>query len=98
MMSESTTQTFSAEDIRFTTKDGALYATALGWPKDGVLRITTLAQDSAFAPGVIERVEALGASTSLPFTRNDKALEVRLPEGLTHPIGVALKIRGNGLV
>ena len=87
-----------AEDIRFTTKDGALYATAMGWPKDGLLRITTLAQDSSLAPGAIERVEALGASTPLSFTRTRKALEVRLPEGLAGPIAVALKIRGTGLV
>jgi alpha-L-fucosidase len=98
MMSESTTQTFTAEDIRFTTKDGALYAIALGWPKDGVLRIAALAQDSAQAPGAIERVEMLGSNTALNFTRSRKALEVRLPEGLAHPIGVALKLRGNGLV
>jgi alpha-L-fucosidase len=98
MMSESTTQTFTAEDIRFTTKADALYAIALGWPKDGVLRITALAQDSSLAPGNIERVEALGSTNSQPFTRNRKALEVRLPEGLAGPIAVALKIRGKGLV
>ena len=28
-------QPFTAEDIRFTTKAGALYAIALGWPRDG---------------------------------------------------------------
>jgi alpha-L-fucosidase len=98
MMSESATQPFTAEDIRFTTKAGVLYAIALGWPKDGVLRIAALAQDSALVPGVIERVEALGAPTSLPFTRSRKALEVRLPEGLAGPIAVTLKIRGKGLV
>src|SRR5450830_1872148 len=98
MMSESASQPFTAEDIRFTTKDGTLYAIALGWPKDGLLRITALAQDSALAPGVIERVEALGSSDPLAFKRNSKGLEVRLPEGLAGPIAVALKIRGKGLV
>jgi alpha-L-fucosidase len=98
MMSEGSSQGFSAEDIRFTTKDGAVYATAMGWPKDGLLRITTLAQDSALAPGVIERVEALGSTDPLTFTRTRKGLEVRLPEGLAGPIAVALKIRGKGLV
>jgi hypothetical protein len=32
----------TAEAIRFTTKDGVLYATAPGWPRDGLLRIPTL--------------------------------------------------------
>ena len=98
MFSEDKAQSFTAEDFRFTTKDGALYAIALGWPKSGVLRIATLAQDSALAPGPIERVEVLGASDSLPLTRSRKGLEVRLPEGLAGSTAVALKIRGSGLV
>lgn len=95
--SEDKAQSFTAEDIRFTAKAGALYAIALGWPKSGVLHIGALAQDSALAPGGIERVEVLGASDSLPFTRSRKGLEVRLPEGLAGAPAVALKIRGNGL-
>lgn len=95
--SEGQVQGFTAEDIRFTTKDGALYAIALGWPKSGVLRIGALAQDSALAPGAIESVQAVGAAGTLPFTRSRKGLEVRLPEGMAHPAAVALKIRGNGL-
>lgn len=97
MFSEGQAQSFTAEDFRFTCKDGALYAIALGWPKSGVLRIATLAQESALAPGGIERVEVLGSTDSLPFTRNRKGLEVRLPEGLAGAPAVALKIRGNGL-
>lgn len=97
MFSEHTSQPFTAEDIRFTSKHGALYVVALGWPTDGVLRIAALAEDSALAPGAIERVEALGAADSLPFTRSRKGLEVRLPEGLAGGIAVALKVRGPGL-
>ncbi|HEX6706207.1 MAG TPA: alpha-L-fucosidase [Albitalea sp.] len=98
MFSEGQSQAFTAEDIRFTTKAGALYAIAFGWPSGGVLRIASLAQDSALAPGAIERVEALGSTDSLPFKRDRKGLEVRLPEGLAGSIAVVLKIRGNGLV
>jgi alpha-L-fucosidase len=98
MFSEGQSQPFTAEDIRFTTKGGALYAIAFGRPSSGVLRIASLAQDSALAPGAIERVEALGSADSLTFTRNRKGLEVRLPEALAGSIAVALKIRGNNLV
>jgi alpha-L-fucosidase len=98
MFSEGQSQPFTAEDIRFTTKGGALYAIAFGWPSSGVLRIASLAQDSALAPGAIERVEALGATDSLPFKRTRKGLEVRLPEGLAGSFALVLKIRGNGLV
>ena len=96
-MSENASQPLTAEDIRYTSKDGALYAIALGWPKDGRLRLTALAQDSALAPGAIERIEAVGSSDSLSFTRSSEALEVRLPQGLAGSPAVALKLRGKGL-
>ncbi|HJV68763.1 alpha-L-fucosidase [Ideonella sp.] len=41
MFNEGQAQSFTAEDIRFTTKDGALYAIALGWPSGGDLRCGT---------------------------------------------------------
>jgi alpha-L-fucosidase len=97
MFSEAQAQNFTAEDIRFTTKGGALYAIALGWPRSGVLRIASLAHDSALAPGEIQRVEALGAADSLPFTRSRTGLEVKLPADLAGAPAVALKIRGAGL-
>ena len=97
MFSEGTSKPLTAEDIRFTTKGGALYAIALGWPRDGVLRIQALAEDSALAPGSIDRIEALGSAESLPFERSRRGLEVRLPEGLAGSIAIALKLRGNGL-
>lgn len=98
MFSEHTSQPFTAEDIRFTTKGGALYVIAFGWPGSGVLRIGALAEDSALAPGVIERVEVLGSTESVSFTRSRKGLEVRLPERLASDVAVALKVRGPGLV
>ena len=97
MFSEGNSKLLTAEDIRFTTKGGALYAIALGWPKDGVMRIQTLAQDSNVAPGAIDRIEAVGSSDNLPFKRTRKGLEVKLPEGLTGSSAFVLKIRGNGL-
>jgi alpha-L-fucosidase len=97
MFSENQVKDFTDQDIRFTTKAGALYAIGLAWPKNGVMRIASLAQDSALAPGVIERVEALGSTDSLTFKRTPQGLEVRLPEGLAGTPAVALKIRGNGL-
>jgi alpha-L-fucosidase len=97
MFSEGQSQPFTAEDIRFTTKGGVLYAIAMAWPSSGVLRIASLAQESALAPGVIERVEALGSTDPLSFTRTRKGLEVKLPAGLAGTPAVALKIRGVGL-
>jgi alpha-L-fucosidase len=97
MFSEGSSQPLTAEDIRFTTKAGALYAIAMGWPREGVLRIASLAEESAMAPGNIERVEALGSTEALAFTRSRKGLEISLPSGLAGQAAVALKLRGPGL-
>ncbi|MBW8849008.1 MAG: hypothetical protein JF607_29140 [Burkholderiales bacterium] len=56
-----------------------------------------LPQDAALAPGVIERVEAVGSTDSLPFKRTPQALEVKLPEGLGGTPAVELKVRGPSL-
>jgi alpha-L-fucosidase len=97
MFSEGASVPFTAQDVRFTTKDGVLYAIALGWPTNGVLRIASLAEDSALAPGNIEKVELLGSSESLPFQRHRAGLDVRLPDGRAGEFALALKVRGPGL-
>ncbi|HJV69673.1 alpha-L-fucosidase, partial [Ideonella sp.] len=94
MFSEGSSQPLTAEDIRFTTKGGALYAIALGWPRGAVLRIHALAEGSALAPGAIENVQAVGSPDSLGFTRTSRWLEVKLPDGLAGSPAVAVKIRG----
>ncbi|HEY9023338.1 MAG TPA: alpha-L-fucosidase, partial [Burkholderiaceae bacterium] len=97
MFSEGSSQPLTAEDIRFTTKAGVLYAICMGWPSGGVLRIRALASGSALAPGAIENVQAVGAADSMSFVRDHRWLEVKLPEGLAGSPAVALKIRGSGL-
>ncbi len=97
MFSEGSSKPLTSEDIRFTTKGGVLYAIALGWPREGRLRIHTLAEGSALAPGAIENVQAVGAPDSLVFTRNHRWLEVKLPDALAGAPAVAVKIRGTVL-
>jgi alpha-L-fucosidase len=69
-------QTYTPEDIRFTTsRDGSiLYATALGWPASGTLTIHTLFRANPYLPTPICAVELLGSSTPIPFSQ--------LPDGL----------------
>ena len=97
MFSEGSSQPLTAEDIRFTTKGGVLYAIALGWPVSGTLRIArTGAGLGARARGDRERRGAR-RRRQLPFKRSRKGLEVRLPEGLAGTPAVVLKVRGTGL-
>jgi alpha-L-fucosidase len=84
---------YTAEDIRFTTKGGALYAIALGWPDDGVLKIRTLAAGAAAYPQEIGVVELLGQAGPLKFARGPEGLAVTLPESKPNAYAYALKIR-----
>jgi alpha-L-fucosidase len=67
---------FTAEDFRFTQKDGVLYAICLAWPG-------TEAHIHSLGLGVephdIESVELLGHTSSLAWRRDQAGLHVGLP-------------------
>jgi alpha-L-fucosidase len=71
---------FTYQDIRFATKNDALYATAMGWPEDGKLVIKSLAKNSQYLPKEIQKIEWLPTKQSLDFERNENALVVTLPD------------------
>jgi alpha-L-fucosidase len=89
--------TYSAKDFRFMQKDGTLYAFAMGWPADGKFVITSLAEGSDKAPGKVERVELLGLTEPLKFTRDKDGLTISLPEQKVGNYAYGLKISGHGL-
>jgi alpha-L-fucosidase len=71
---------FTAEDIRFTAKGGALYAAVLDWPGNGKVIIKSLPAGSAHFPAKVNRVELLSSSQALPFERTEKGLEITFPD------------------
>lgn len=83
---------YTAEDIRFTTKDGHLYAIALGWPADGKLRIKTLNRNSRLLPGEIAKVQMLGDGNALATERTGDALVITLPTRKPNDIAYAFRI------
>jgi alpha-L-fucosidase len=88
---------YTARDVRYVTRNGNLHALVMGWPEDNVARMTLLAQGNPTMPGQIQRVTLQGDNSPLPFKRTAEALEVTLPPGARHKIGVALVISGNGV-
>jgi alpha-L-fucosidase len=84
-------KSFSAADIRFTTKNGALYAITLGRPDKSV----TI---NALRGAKVKRVEMAGATAPLTFRQSAEGLVVDVPDAANHDFGVALKIMGEGLV
>lgn len=69
---------FGEEDIRFTTRNGQLYAIALGWPESGVLAIHSLG--TAYYNGKVNEVILIGCPSYLHWTQTEEALEIQLPK------------------
>jgi alpha-L-fucosidase len=67
---------FTAQDIRFTTKNGVIYAIALGWPQDGRVTVHSLGTGSNFKAG---DVTLLGGSAKVEFKQDADGLHLELP-------------------
>ena len=68
---------YTAEDYRFTTKDGALYAIELGWPKGGEAIIRALA--SRVGTREVASVDLLGSPDHLAFAQQPDGLHIHVP-------------------
>ena len=72
----------TAEDVRFTVgADGALYATALAWPR-GAFVIKTLRNGGPLAESIAD-VRLLGHDGELVWERTDEALLITPPQGVS---------------
>lgn len=85
---------YTPQDIRFTTKDGALYAYLLAVPKTPRAVIASLAANSPLLGGrAITEVALLGHPGKLEWSQTAKGLSVQLPALLTGEHAIALRIR-----
>ena len=89
--------TYSAKDIRFTTKGAALYAIALGWPEENKIAIRSLAATDDAKQNKIEKVELLGRAGELKFAQTTNGLTVQLPGEKMSDLTCALRITGRNL-
>ncbi len=76
---DTATKGYTAQDIRFTSKGDTLYATAMAWPDDGKLTITSLAQGGPNSGFGVSTVKLLGSDANIPFTRDSTGLHLQLP-------------------
>lgn len=81
---------YTAEDIRFTQKNGNLYAITLGSPKDQVL-INSLGSNS-LTNKKIKRVTVLGSSEKIRWNQEPDYLKVILPKALPTDFSTSVKI------
>jgi alpha-L-fucosidase len=86
---------YTAEDIRFTTGRGRLYAITLGEPAARV-SIASLGRVSGAERRAVKSVHLLGVSQPLKFQRTDAALVVELPGRLPTRHASAFRITFGG--
>ena len=79
---------YTGQDIRFTTKDGTLYAYLMAWPADGKVTIHSLPA----AAGKVAAVAMLGSKDKLDWQQTDDGLAVRLPAAKPCDFAYGLKI------
>ncbi len=72
-------QEYTAQDIRFTTHGDVLYAIALGWPTEGVLRVRSLWTGTPYLQGPVCRVQLLGSADQLRWDQGRDGLHIHLP-------------------
>jgi alpha-L-fucosidase len=82
---------YTPQDIRFTAKDGALYAITLGTPGTEV-RIRSLGRKAGLEPRPVKAVTLLGNPAPLAWELSDEALTVRLPAGLPATMAASLRV------
>lgn len=95
MHGEGGARPWTAQDIRFTTRAGILYALALDWPEDGKVVIRSLSFQ-ALGGRTVERIELLGAG-SVSFVQSADGLVIDLPADRPVAFVPAFRILGSGL-
>ncbi len=87
---------YTAEDIRFVTKDSVLYAHVLSWPDNGKVVIKSLAKNSDLLNQSVENITILGVDKQPSYIRTKEGLIVTLPDEMTPcEISFVLKINHN---
>jgi len=76
MFSEKEEVQYAAEDIRFTVKDGTLYAICLGWPGD---ETTIKSMAEKLYDSEIKSVKMLGVDEVLPWKMTKEGLKIKTP-------------------
>ena len=84
---------YTAKDIRFTSKDGAVYGYLMAWPEDGKAAIRSLATPA----GKVTSVKLLRGKTDLSWLQTDQGLTGQLPVKQPGKFAFGLKITGEKL-
>jgi alpha-L-fucosidase len=80
------------EDIRFTVNGDTLYATALGWPEDGVFTVETLRQGAPELERSIRSVELISGSNAITWKQTSECLHIQVAGDAPCAAAIAFRI------
>ena len=83
---------FTCQDIRFTTKNGNIYAFVLKSPSDGNVEIKSLGPASHNLTTAIKQVSVLGYDVCTSFNMEDDALRIKIAEPIETEFPICFKI------
>jgi alpha-L-fucosidase len=83
---------FTAQDVRFTTRGGTVYAIVLARPADGKISIRSLGRGQPHLKGEIQALELVGSNRTLRWTRDAAALATELPAASPSELPIVLRI------
>ena len=93
---DTATKPYTSRDIRFTTRNGLLYAIARAWPQDGKIKVQSLARGSKEMESEIAAVQLLGSGDTLKWTRDNEGLRIVLPAARSGEFAWAFRIAPAG--
>lgn len=91
MFAENNHGRYTPEDMRFTTKAGALYAIVLAWPVNG-LKIKSLGTAAGLWDKPVASVSLLGSDETIKWSRTTDALVISQPRKQPNDFAVVFKI------
>lgn len=84
------------DGVRFTVKDGVLYASCFGWPESGTFTIKSLGSGRPVSRDGIESITMLGSQDSIEWTETAAGLAVVFPRERPCDYAYVLKIVPKG--
>jgi alpha-L-fucosidase len=84
-------QSYTAEDFRFTTKAGTLYAIEMTWPKNGGTVIHSLGSGAGISK--VKSVMLLGDKGKLQFQQRSDGLHIRTPAQFSGRYAYVFKVQ-----
>ncbi|MEY8528381.1 alpha-L-fucosidase [Bacteroides xylanisolvens] len=86
---------YTAQDIRFTTRDNNVYAISLAWDKEILIKSFA---EKYLKNVTVECVEMLGSKEKLQYELKSEGLKVKFPNIMPTQYAHVLKIKLNGVV